>query len=197
MRVEAIAAKLRDAACSPDRRHLDPGHGGDRRRAVGHQGQSAGADALEAARRRARPHPTYASGALRRGLTLDYAVTAAGRLVEMGYRQIKTQLGCPGSRPQRPRSSRPGCIREAVGPDIDLMCDINQLWRPEQAIEIGQRIEHAGVGLFWLEDVTSPTITPASPGSPTRSRPRWPAASTCGASCRSATCWRRARWTSR
>jgi L-alanine-DL-glutamate epimerase-like enolase superfamily enzyme len=46
-------------------------------------------------------------------------------------------------------------IREAIGPDIDLMCDINQRWRPEQAIDIGRRVEDAGVGLFWLEDVTT------------------------------------------
>ncbi|HTB39898.1 MAG TPA: enolase C-terminal domain-like protein, partial [Reyranella sp.] len=32
-------------------------------------------------------------------------------------------------------------------------CDINQRWRPEQAIDIGSRVED--VGLFWLEDVTA------------------------------------------
>jgi len=40
-----------------------------------------------------------------------------------------------------------------IGPDIKLMCDINQRWRPEQAIDIGSRAED--VGLFWLEDVTT------------------------------------------
>jgi L-alanine-DL-glutamate epimerase-like enolase superfamily enzyme len=35
------------------------------------------------------------------------------------------------------------------------MCDINQRWRVEQAIDIGRRVEDAGVGLFWLEDVTT------------------------------------------
>ncbi|MEJ0072033.1 MAG: enolase C-terminal domain-like protein [Pseudomonadota bacterium] len=44
-------------------------------------------------------------------------------------------------------------MREAVGPDITLMCDINQRWRPEQAIDIGRRVED--VNFFWLEDVTS------------------------------------------
>ena len=43
-------------------------------------------------------------------------------------------------------------VRDAIGPDITLMCDINQRWRPEQAIDIGSRGED--VGLFWLEDVT-------------------------------------------
>ncbi|HEY2135172.1 MAG TPA: hypothetical protein VGH49_04750, partial [Xanthobacteraceae bacterium] len=31
----------------------------------------------------------------------------------------------------------------------------NQRWRVEQAIDIGHRVEDAGVGLFWLEDVTT------------------------------------------
>ena len=42
-------------------------------------------------------------------------------------------------------------VREAIGPDIKLMCDINQRWRPEQAIDIARRCEE--FGLFWLEDV--------------------------------------------
>ena len=46
-------------------------------------------------------------------------------------------------------------VREAIGPDIRLMCDINQRWRVEQAIDIGRRVEDAGVGLSWLEDVTT------------------------------------------
>src|SRR5262249_21426680 len=40
---------------------------------------------------------TYASGALRRGLKLEEAVTAAGRLREKGHRQTKMQLGLPGA----------------------------------------------------------------------------------------------------
>ena len=35
------------------------------------------------------------------------------------------------------------------------MCDINQRWRPEEAIDIGRRVEDSGVGFFWLEDVTA------------------------------------------
>ena len=98
---------------------------------------------------------TYASGALRRGLKLDEAVTAAGRLREKGYRQTKMQLGLPGVTSPAREVEQARLIREAVGPDMDLMCDINQRWRPEQAIDIGRRVEDAGVGLFWLEDVTT------------------------------------------
>src|SRR3954466_7523332 len=98
---------------------------------------------------------TYASGALRRGLKLDEAGKEGGRLREKGYRQTKMQLGLPGATGPAREIEQARLIREAVGPDMDLMCDINQRWRPEQAIDIGRRVEDAGVGLFWLEDVTT------------------------------------------
>ena len=98
---------------------------------------------------------TYASGALRRGLKLEEALTAAGRLREKGHRQTKMQLGLPGVTSPAREVEQARLIRQAVGPDMDLMCDINQRWRPEQAIDIGKRVEEAGVGLFWLEDVTT------------------------------------------
>src|SRR5438552_1819748 len=98
---------------------------------------------------------TYASGALRRGLKLEEAVTAAGRLREKGHRQTKMQLGLPGVTSPDREVEQARLIREAVGPDMDLMCDINQRWRVEQAIDIGRRVEDAGIGLYWLEDVTA------------------------------------------
>jgi L-alanine-DL-glutamate epimerase-like enolase superfamily enzyme len=97
--------------------------------------------------------PTYASGSLRRGLTHDQAQEAAHTLVKKGFKQMKTQMGLPGNPPPAEEVKRVQVVREAIGPDIALMCDINQRWRPEQAIDIGSRAEE--VGLFWLEDVTT------------------------------------------
>jgi L-alanine-DL-glutamate epimerase-like enolase superfamily enzyme len=99
--------------------------------------------------------PAYASGALRRNLSLEEVVAAAGRLKEKGFREMKTQLALPGDTSPAKEVERMRRVREAIGPDIKLMCDINQRWRPEQAIDIGRRVEDAGVGLFWLEDVTA------------------------------------------
>ena len=99
--------------------------------------------------------PTYASGALMRGLSLDRVVAAAARLKERGFREMKTQLALPGETSPAKEVERVRRVREAIGPDIKLMCDINQRWRVEQAIDIGRRVEDAGVGLFWLEDVTT------------------------------------------
>jgi L-alanine-DL-glutamate epimerase-like enolase superfamily enzyme len=90
-----------------------------------------------------------------RGLSLDRVVTAAGRLKEKGFREMKTQLALPGETTPAKEVERMQRVREAIGPDIKLMCDINQRWRVEQAIDIGRRVEDAGVGLFWLEDVTT------------------------------------------
>ena len=99
--------------------------------------------------------PTYASGALMRGLSLDRVVRAAATLKEKGWREMKTQLALPGETTPAIEVERMVKIREAIGPDIKLMCDINQRWRPEQAMDIGRRVEDSGVGLFWLEDVTT------------------------------------------
>ena len=96
---------------------------------------------------------TYASGSLRRGLTDNQAQRAAQILVQKGFKEMKTQMALPGNPTPAEEVRRVRVVREAIGPDIKLMCDINQRWRPEQAIDIGSRIED--VGLFWLEDVTA------------------------------------------
>jgi len=96
---------------------------------------------------------TYASGSLRRGLTDDQAQRAARILLQKGFREMKTQMGLPGNPTPAEEVRRVRVVRDAIGPDIKLMCDINQRWRPEQAIDIGSRVED--VGLFWLEDVTA------------------------------------------
>ncbi|HJU14829.1 MAG TPA: mandelate racemase/muconate lactonizing enzyme family protein [Stellaceae bacterium] len=156
LRVEAVAAKLRAAAGSA-------GPGG-----IFHLALSAIDMALWDIRGKALNQPlwkllggarervpTYASGALMRGLSLDRVVQSAATLKDKGWREMKTQLALPGETTPAIEVERMRRVREAIGPDIKLMCDINQRWRPEQAIDIGRRVEDAGIGLFWLEDVTA------------------------------------------
>jgi L-alanine-DL-glutamate epimerase-like enolase superfamily enzyme len=97
--------------------------------------------------------PAYASGALMRSMPLNDVVTAAGRLVERGWTAMKTQLALPGGTVAEVEVDRIRRIREAIGPDIRLMCDINQRWTVPEAISIGERIEQ--YHLHWLEDVTA------------------------------------------
>ena len=97
--------------------------------------------------------PAYASGALMRTLSLDEVVTAAGRLAERGWTAMKTQLALPGGTIAEVEVERIRRVREAIGPDIRLMCDINQRWTVFEAVSIGERIEP--YHLHWLEDVTA------------------------------------------
>ena len=69
---------------------------------------------------------TYASGQLERRRNLEYLADVGPRLVEKGFRQMKTQMG---AEPTTEREiARIRTLRGALGEDIDLMCDINQLW---------------------------------------------------------------------
>ena len=66
-------------------------------------------------------------------------------------------------------------VREAIGPEIDLMCDINQRWRPSRRSISAT----ASPGLASSGSRTSrrTTTTPASPSSMPRWRRRSAAAS--------------------
>ena len=96
--------------------------------------------------------PAYASGALTRTTPNDKIERAASALVEKGYTQVKTQMAVEGFTPAQ-EIERIGMIRDAVGPNVNLMVDINQRWSVAEAISIGHRIEELGLG--WLEDPTA------------------------------------------
>ena len=97
--------------------------------------------------------PTYASGALMRTFELEHVVKAAPALVAKGFRQMKMQLALPGESSPAREVERARLVREAIGPAVDLMCDINQRWSVHQAIDIGRRLED--VHFYWWEDVTA------------------------------------------
>ena len=86
-----------------------------------------------------------------RPMGLEYLSEAGPRLVEQGFRQMKTQMGAEPTAALEVARIR--TLREGIGPDIDLMCDINQLWNVNQAIQIGSMVEE--YNLFWLEDVVA------------------------------------------
>ncbi len=137
--------------------------------------------------------PTYASGALMRQHPVDYLAKAGPRLRDMGFRQMKMQCG---SEPTIAASvERVRVMRESIGPDIDLMCDINQLWSVHHAIDVGPAHPRTTTSSGWK--IPPPTTTTrASRASRTRSTPRSRRASTTTASCRSGISSRRARSTS-
>jgi L-alanine-DL-glutamate epimerase-like enolase superfamily enzyme len=95
--------------------------------------------------------PTYASGALMRPMNLEQMAEIGPALVEKGFKQMKSQMGAENTPAKEVLRMR--TLREAVGDDIDIMCDINELWDVNQAITIGKRVEE--YNLFWLEDVVA------------------------------------------
>jgi len=95
--------------------------------------------------------PAYASGALVRTSPLDALEKAAAALVEKGYTQMKTQMAVEGLNPAQ-EIERIRAVRKVVGPNINLMADVNQRWSVHEAIAILRQIEDVRLG--WIEDPT-------------------------------------------
>ncbi len=92
--------------------------------------------------------PTYASGYLWRTYDADTLARAGSDLVSQGFRAMKFRMGAEAS--ATVEIHRMQAIREAVGPEIDLMVDINQGWDANRSIQVGRAMDAAG--LYWLED---------------------------------------------
>ncbi|HZB90254.1 MAG TPA: mandelate racemase/muconate lactonizing enzyme family protein [Stellaceae bacterium] len=91
--------------------------------------------------------PTYASGGLWLGASLDELVAEAKSFVKAGFRAMKMRLGKPRLEEDVARAT---AVREAIGPDIALMADANQGFTVDHAIRLGRRLE--GLGLAWFEE---------------------------------------------
>lgn len=91
--------------------------------------------------------PTYASGGLWLGASIDELVAEARSFVASGFRAMKMRLG-------RPRLGedieRVAAVRAAIGPDIALMADANQGFTVDHAIRLGRRLE--AFDLAWFEE---------------------------------------------
>src|SRR5262249_29865807 len=91
--------------------------------------------------------PTYAS----EGLWLDQGIDELGaeaqRFVKQGHRAMKMRVGRRDPREDVERARR---LREAIGPDIRLLADVNQGWDELTAIRVGRELE--ALDLYWLEE---------------------------------------------
>ncbi|OOG25152.1 mandelate racemase [Thioalkalivibrio denitrificans] len=80
----------------------------------------------------------------------DRAAEEAVQLLEPGFRAIKVRLGYPDLRTDL---SVVRAVRAAVGDDIVLMADYNQMLSVPEAIERIQAL--ADEGLYWIEEPTN------------------------------------------
>jgi L-alanine-DL-glutamate epimerase-like enolase superfamily enzyme len=94
--------------------------------------------------------PVYASGYLWRSYDLAAVAEWGPKIVAQGFRAMKLRMGAEDSPADEIERLR--VLRDAVGPDIDLMVDINQGWDVNRSISIGRALER--LNLYWLEDPT-------------------------------------------
>lgn len=90
--------------------------------------------------------PTYASSGLWLDYSIDELVAEATRFIAQGHRAMKMRLG------RRPHEDleRVRHVREAIGPDVRLLADVNQGWDEATAIRMGRELE--AFDLYWLEE---------------------------------------------
>jgi L-alanine-DL-glutamate epimerase-like enolase superfamily enzyme len=102
--------------------------------------------------RRARV-PTYANCA--HGLPPDQLAAKAAEYVKRGHTALKIR----GSFVSVPEAgARVQAVREAIGPDVKLMVDVNGTWDVDTAIEQLKRWERYDV--YWLEEPVPPDDIP-------------------------------------
>jgi L-alanine-DL-glutamate epimerase-like enolase superfamily enzyme len=118
-----------------------------------------------------RPHPMRAyssSGFFVEGQTLEaYAQETLDELNARGFRATKIRVGRGAPKES---GTRVRFIREAVGPDVEIMVDANQAWDTEEAIAHAHAMEPYGVS--WLEE---PLPSPGRPSRRTKEVRDWDA----------------------
>ncbi len=90
---------------------------------------------------------TYGSGCYR-GLGQAGMIEKALRFVADGFPAIKMQVAHMATHDQDVENV--AAMREALGPDVDIMVDVNQGWSTAEAIEVGSRLDESGI--YWLEE---------------------------------------------
>lgn len=76
----------------------------------------------------------------------------AAQYVADGFRFVKTHIGAAGERDRD--LARCAALRDAIGPDVGLMIDINTAFSRAEALERG--IEFSGFRPYWYEEPIAP-----------------------------------------
>jgi L-alanine-DL-glutamate epimerase-like enolase superfamily enzyme len=91
--------------------------------------------------------PVYGSGCFR-GSGGDGMIAKALHYKSRGYKAIKMQMAHTNDHHRDVDNVRR--MREALGPDIEIMIDINQGWTADMAIAMARKIEPYDI--YWLEE---------------------------------------------
>src|SRR5712675_21834 len=91
--------------------------------------------------------PIYGSGCFR-GAGGDGMIEKALHFVKQGYKAIKMQVAHVHTLAQDLDNVRR--MREALGPGIDIMIDVNMGWSADVALEMGRKFEKYDI--YWLEE---------------------------------------------
>jgi L-alanine-DL-glutamate epimerase-like enolase superfamily enzyme len=91
--------------------------------------------------------PAYGSGCWR-GLGRDGMIARAQHFTGMGMKAIKMQAA--HIRPWREDVKNVHAMRDALGPDIEIMIDINMGWDAATAIQAGHHFDE--IDLYWMEE---------------------------------------------
>lgn len=93
---------------------------------------------------------TYASGGLWLSQSIDECVAEAQDFIDAGFRAMKIRVGKANAAED---IKRVRALRDAIGPDIELMADANQALGVKQALRLGRELEAFKLG--WFEEPVS------------------------------------------
>ena len=91
--------------------------------------------------------PVYASGGLWLSQSKEELVEEAGSFVQQGFQAMKMRIGSPNPKQDLERVR---AVREAIGPDVELMVDANQGLSVQHAIRLGRKLEPYDI--CWFEE---------------------------------------------
>jgi D-arabinonate dehydratase len=96
--------------------------------------------------------PAYGAGGMYQvGKGIPKLVDEMLGFVADGFRAVKLKVA---GAPFAEDLARVRAVREALGPDIDLMIDANHAWLPYEAIRFARAVEDQKI--FWLEEPVGP-----------------------------------------
>lgn len=95
--------------------------------------------------------PAYGSGCWR-GMGGEGMAEKGARFVSQGFKAIKMQVGHIWTDAED--VANVALMRDTVGPDVDIMVDVNMAWTADKAIIMGHKLEEHGI--YWLEEPVIP-----------------------------------------